>query len=138
MSNAQALVLEYLESVWNQGDAKAFEALTTPDFVYYLGGQPTRGRSEMMQFLEMVRSAFPDWRVEVVECIADNNRVAVRWRGEVTHLGAFHGIPPSGKRISVSGINIYHVVNGKITAEWEQMDSLGMLGQIGMPPPAVQ
>jgi len=137
MTNAEAIVLKYLESVWNRGDTQAFEAMTTPDFAYHLGGQPPKGRPEMLQFLDMVRSAFPDWRVDVIECIADNNRVAVRWRGEVTHLGAFHNIPPSGKRIAVSGINIYHVVDGKITAEWEQMDSLGMLGQIGMPAPAV-
>jgi predicted ester cyclase len=54
----------------------------------------------------------------------------------VTHLGIFQGIPPTGKQITVSGINIYHAVDGKVTAEWEQTDSLGMLMQLGVPPRA--
>jgi predicted ester cyclase len=40
-------------------------------------------------------------------------------------------IPPTGKQITVSGINIYHIDDGKIAMEWEQTDGLGMLGQLG-------
>jgi len=130
--NAVDVVTRYIESVWNGADIAVFEDLTTPDFAYHLGGQLPRDRQGMLAFLAMVRLAFPDWRVEVVDTIADEHRVAVRWHGQVTHQGAFHGIPPSGKRLAVSGINVYHVVDGRISAEWEQMDSLGMLRQIGV------
>jgi predicted ester cyclase len=42
----------------------------------------------------------------------------------------FHGVPPTGKRITVSGINVYEIVDGKIAREWEEMDALGMLQQL--------
>jgi predicted ester cyclase len=60
--------------------------------------------------------------------------VAVRWRGEATHLGAFQGLPPTGRRITVNGINLYRVHAGKVVEEWEQTDSLGMLRQLGALP----
>ena len=105
--------------------------LTAEGYTYRLGGQPARGRAAMGAFLAAVHAAFPDWRVGIEEIVAEGDSVAVRWAGEVTHEGPFHGIPATGKRLSVSGINVYKVDGGVITEEWEQMDSLGMLQQMG-------
>lgn len=126
------LVLEYIESVWNQGDEHALESLTAPGFTYYLGGQPGRDRTEMAAFLDQIRRAFPDWRVTATAVVAAGDQVAVRWTGTVTHGGEFRGIPATGNRIDVSGINMYRVEDGRIVAEWEQMDSVGMLRQMGV------
>lgn len=130
--NCKALVARYITEVWNAVDpAAALDALTTPDFRYVIGGQPGRDRAGMLAFLTTMRTAFPDWRVRIVEAIADGAAVAIRWDGEVTHGGDFHGIAPTGRRIQVSGINVYHLVGERISAEWEQTDSLGMLRQLG-------
>lgn len=131
-ASGTSLVREYIESVWNRGDSTAFHRLTTPDFRYHLGGQPPRDRSGMEGFLAATRKAFPDWRVEVVTTVAEGDHVAVRWRGTVTHGGEFHGVPASGKAISVSGINVYRVSGGHVAEEWEQMDTMGMLRQMGV------
>lgn len=128
------LVLKYIEEVWNAGNVRALEDLTVESFRYHLGGQPPRDRTAMAQFLEEVREAFPDWRVRIEEVVAEGTTVAVRWTGTVTHEGNFHGIPATGKQVSVSGINLYLIEGGKISQEWEQMDSLGMLQQLGALP----
>jgi steroid delta-isomerase-like uncharacterized protein len=135
-NDAKTLVRQYVERVWNQAEPGALDELTAPDFVYHLGGQPGRDRDGMQKFVASVHVAFPDWRVDIVDCIAEGETVAVRWHGKVTHLGAFHTIAPSGKQISVSGINVYSLAQGRIVAEWEQMDSLGMLQQLGALKPA--
>ena len=62
--------------------------------------------------------------------------MAIRWKGLVTHKGAFYGIPPTNKRVSVTGINAYEIVDGKVATEWEQTDSLGLLQQLGSLPGA--
>lgn len=136
MSNeeAKATVLEYVEAVWNRGDMTAFEALTTPEFSYHLGGQPSVDREGMRRFLAMTRAAFPDWWVEPADVVAEEESVAVRWTGEATHRGPFHGIPPTGRKIAVSGMNLYKVRDGRIVTEWEQMDTMGMLRQLGVLP----
>jgi steroid delta-isomerase-like uncharacterized protein len=131
VDSVKALVRQYIQRVWNDGDAAALEQLTTADFVYQLGGQPPRDAPGMREFLGSVRAAFPDWRVEIDDLVADETTAAVRWHGRVTHRGAFHGLPPTGRSASVSGINVYRVSGGKIAAEWEQMDSLGLLQQLG-------
>ena len=133
-TDVKVLVRRYVEGVWNRADAAALANLTTPGFRYYLGGHPGRDRDAMRQFLSMTHAAFPDWRVEITDIVAQDDTVAVRWKGDVTHQGAFHGIPPTGRRITVTGINMYRIAGGKIDAEWEQTDSLGMLQQLGVLP----
>ncbi len=132
MSNSRELVQDYIEQIWNWVDFTSFNALTLPSFQYYLGGQPARGSTEMEKFVQATRIAFPDWRVQIVDSLVSDDRVAVRWQGNVTHQGVFNGIPPTGRRIAVSGINIYQIKDGRIAAEWEQTDSLGMLMHLGV------
>lgn len=131
---AKDLVRTYIEKVWNSGTAEALVNLTTVDFTYHLGGQPSRDRAGLKQFVEETRTAFPDWRVQIESIVSEGQIVAARWRGEVTHLGPFHGVPATGRTISVTGINFYRLEDGKIAQEWEETDSLGMLRQLGMLP----
>lgn len=54
--------------------------------------------------------------------------------------GTFMGIPPTGKRVKVSGIDIFRMADGKIVERWAEIDTLGMLHQLGAipaPPQAV-
>src|SRR6266540_1603675 len=106
-TDSKALVVEYIEKVWNKADFSALEHLTTPSFFYKLGGQPNRDRIELQQFIVVTHTAFPDWHVKIVEIISEKDTVVVRWEGQVTHKGTFQGIPPTGKQIMVMGINLY-------------------------------
>ena len=132
MITTSRLVREYIEQVWNRGNLAALHELTVPDFEYHLGGQPPRDRAAMRQFIQSVRTAFPDWRVAVIDFVEQDARFAARWEGEVTHQGPFLGIPATGKRARVCGINIYRIEEGRIAEEWEQMDSVGLLQQLGV------
>lgn len=132
--DAKKLVRTYIEAVWNRGDPQALANLTTDDFAYRLSGQAPRNREEMKQFLAATRTAFPDWRVKIDSIISEGPIVATRWRGEVTHLGPFHDVPATGRKISVSGMNFYRLEGGKVACEWEETDSLGLLRQLGVLP----
>jgi steroid delta-isomerase-like uncharacterized protein len=129
--DAKILVSEFIERVWNSADLAALNELCVPSYTYRLGGLPPRDKAEMARFLQSVHAAFPDWKVQVQTVIAEGDTVVAQWIGQVTHEGVFHGMPPTGKRISVSGINVYVISDGKIAQEWEEMDSLGLLQQLG-------
>ena len=133
---AKALVRDYVERVWTRGDFSDLEAWTTDGYTYRLGGQPPRDRAAMVAFLAGLRVAFPDWRVEIETAIAEHDVMAVQWTGRATHEGPFHGIAATGKEIEVGGISLYRIEDGRIAAEWEQMDSLGLLAQLGALPPS--
>ena len=132
MNETTKLVLRYIEAVWNRGDLIALDELTAPEFTYRLGNQPSRDLAETRDFLATTRLAFPDWEVRPLQVISEGAQVVVRWQGEVTHLGPFHGLKATGRRITVCGINIYRVENGKVAEEFELMDSLGMMRQLGV------
>jgi len=68
------------------------------------------------------------------EQLAEGDLVASRWTGRGTHQGELMGIPPTGKQVTVSGITISRVKNGKVVEEWSNWDTLGMLQQLGVVP----
>lgn len=77
-------------------------------------------------------SAFPDSHFEIEDMIAQGDRVTVRWTVEGTHEGLFHDIPPTGKHISMSGIEEVRIAYGKIVERWGYPDLLGLLEQLGV------
>lgn len=131
----RSLVATYIDRVWNTGDLGALHELTTSSFRYTLGGQPSIDLEGMAHFLQMVRGGFPDWHVEVVGLLSEGSLVAARWQGHATHQAEFRGLAATGRRIAVCGMNFYQIVEGKIASEWEQMDSIGMLQQLGVMSP---
>src|SRR5437764_11463886 len=92
------------------------------------------GPAAMRAFIETYRTAFPDARLELGELIAEGDLVAGPWRATGTHQGELMGIPATGKPISITGMGMDRVVDGKIVESWANWDALGMLGQIGVAP----
>jgi steroid delta-isomerase-like uncharacterized protein len=81
--------------------------------------------------------AFPDLNRPVDDLIAEGDKVVARWRAEGTHTGSFQGVPPTGRRASITGITIFRLRDGKIVEEWGESDMLGLLQQVGaLPGPA--
>jgi predicted ester cyclase len=51
-----------------------------------------------------------------------------------THHGAFQGIPPTGKPVTLTGISIWRVDGGKIVESWHELDTLGLMQQLDVIP----
>jgi len=77
-------------------------------------------------------AAFPDMYHRIEDIIAKGDRVIVRTTNRGTHKGEIMGVPPSGKEIVYSVIDICRFENGKIVEEWVEFDSLGLMQQLGM------
>lgn len=80
----------------------------------------------------MYRSAFPDSHVIYEELYACGDTVVGRWSATATHTGSLPGVAPTGKKISIGGIQIFRLRDGKIIEGWEQLDMLGMWQQLGV------
>ncbi len=79
-------------------------------------------------------SAFPDLRVKNEDVIVEEDKVAVRWTARGTHNGQLMNIPPTGKQVTLKGIDILRIDNGRIAERWGEFDALGMLSQLGVIP----
>jgi steroid delta-isomerase-like uncharacterized protein len=89
------------------------------------------------QLISTYQTAFPDARWEVEEMFVAGDKVVTRWAGSGTHKAVLQGnppIPPTGKKVRVTGIWIHRISGGKIVESWNVWDMLGMLQQIGVIP----
>jgi steroid delta-isomerase-like uncharacterized protein len=139
VSANKEIIRRLVEGVWRDRNLSLIDDLVAQDYVGHDPTQPEpiRGPEGFKQFVDMYQSAFHDAAVTIDDQIAEGDRVVTRWTGRGTHTGELMGIAPTGKEVTVSGITVSRLVNGKIAEEWELMDALGMLVQLGaVPQPA--
>jgi steroid delta-isomerase-like uncharacterized protein len=118
-----------------EGNFDVIEELVAPNYVGHDPAQPDmQGPQGIKEFITGYLTGFPDGRITIDEQLAEGDLVATRWTGRGTHQGELMGIPPTGKQVTVSGITISHVKNGKVVEEWSNWDTLGMLQQLGVVP----
>lgn len=90
---------------------------------------PRAARRVKRLFAEF-RSAFPDWREEIVDLVAEGDKMAGRFRCSGTHRGEFLGEAPTGKRMDVEGVFFLRVEDGRIVDFWALEDSLNRMHQL--------
>ena len=135
MSEDAKAVRRLYHDAWNSGDTEALDGIMAPDVVNHspLPGQP-EGVAGFKQALQMMRGGVPDLTITIDSSVAEGDRVSTRWTGSGTHTGPLMGIPASGKLVTVSGIDICRVSNGRIVEYWQELDTLSMLQQLGVIP----
>ena len=130
------VIARFGEEVLHGRNLDAVDEIASEDFVEHdpaFGQQP--GREGLKQTLAELFAAFPDQRWEDEEVIAEGEKVVTRFTFYGTHEGEFVGIPPTGNRVSVKGVVIDRVVNGRWTESRILMDDLSMMQQLGAVPP---
>jgi steroid delta-isomerase-like uncharacterized protein len=136
LAENKALFRRLYEEVINNRNLAVMDELAAPDLIDHEELPPgvPPGREGAKQFFAMLHQAFPDLRVEADEPLAEGDRVVIHatWRG--THQGTFLGIPPTGKAITFTGIDIVRIQDGKMVEHWGITDSLGLLQQLGAIP----
>lgn len=115
---------------WDQVDA-----LLADDFLYIGDDKPAISKAQYIGFMkDMLCSAMTQMDMKFLRVIAEGNLVAVDYSNDMTHSGSFFGIPATGKRVHASGQFIREVNNGKVSAEWQTTNALGLMQQLGAIP----
>lgn len=132
----KAITRRFLEEIFAGGNLELVEELFAPDFVLHDPSVPqeVRGVEALKQYITMYRTAYPDTRFTVEDQIAEGDRVVTRWTGQGTQQGELMGIPPTGKQVTVTGIELDRISGGKIEETWVNYDALGMMQQLGVAP----
>ena len=120
-----------IEEGWNQGNTAVFDKLLAANYVGHDASGPVNGPDGFKQFYATYRTAFPDTHLTIEDQIAEGDKVVTRWTGTGTNQGPLMGIPPSGKRVKITGMTITRFASGKAVEGWFNYDILGMLQQIG-------
>ncbi len=128
-------VRDFIDGLFTNGDLGAVDVYLAEDFINH---DPPFGvpadREGMRAAGQLMRAGFPDWHSEVHELIAEGDLVVERFTASGTHRGEAFGVPPTGRTVSLPGINIFRLRDGQIVERWGRLDDLGMLRQLGLAP----
>lgn len=131
-TEANKALAQRLIDGFNSGNLDVLIELSATDFVNHAAppGMPTT-REGWKEVATMFRTAFPDMHVHVDDMIAEGDQVVMRYTGSGTHQGELMGIPPTNKAVTITGILIGRIRDGKFVERWDEVDMLGMMQQLG-------
>lgn len=122
------------EEIWNNKRLEVADELIAPNFVQHdpQSPFPINSVETYKQVVRYYLNAFPDVHFTVEDVISDGSTVVTRWSSTGTHTGDLSGIPPTGRRISITGIVCGRIENGKLVEGWGNWDTLGLMQQLGV------
>ena len=137
----KAMSDKYLE-LWNEGNLSLCDELLSPEIVRHEVDiiEDIIGIEAFKEFVTMERTTFPDFNVTLDELIIKEDNMVGRWTLTGTNTGPFGELPPTGKKVKLSGVEVSHVVDGKIIEQWVYFNQAAMLTQLGytITPPEIQ
>jgi len=132
----KAVVRRLYEELLDAGDLGAADRLCAPEYVaHFLPPGATPGIEGLKQLVGLYRAALPDLHFELEDLVAEGDTVAARATTSGTHLGPFMGAFPTGRRVTVAGIDTFRLADGRIVEQWLNRDDLGLLQHLGVLPP---
>jgi len=140
MNNPSAVAanIDLYRQIWdqilNKGNLDLIDTHFAPDYIFKTATVTLKGVSEVKQYYGAILRAFSDIEFVVEDAFGQGDKLAKRWVFRGTHTGELNGIPATGKRISLGGVTVARMVNGKLVEERDYADDLGLLQQLGVIP----
>jgi len=130
----KAIIRRYRE-VHNQNNMDALNEIVAADLIAHsqLPNVPP-GREGGKMVHQGSLASFPDGKTTTNDLVAEGDKVVERFTFVGTHKGEFLGIPATGKQITVTGMSVFRIANGKIVEHWGENDAMGLLTQMGVIP----
>jgi len=126
MEENKAIVSRFFEELLSTDNFAVADEILSPDFRFYFAGSPTPMDLESYKkFLVARRAAFPDRRFVVEDMIAERDKVSARFTMRGTHA-------PSAREVSMTGIDMICLAEGKMVEDRVEVDQLGMMQQLGV------
>ena len=131
-------VRRFMEEAFGQDKPELLEDLLDPNFVRYdpyIEAGEVRGVQTVKENIVWFHSVFPDLTCTIEDQVAEGEKVVSRYTIRGTHRGEeFFGVPASGERMEMRGIQIDRFEGGKMVEERAEFDLLGVLQQLGALP----
>jgi steroid delta-isomerase-like uncharacterized protein len=135
-----AKVRRIISDAFSKGNTDALSEIVAPDIIFHRPPMPDiRGLEAYKEMIAGLRKAFSDIEFVPDDYIRVGETHACRYTLRGTHTGPMAGgmapIPPTGRRVTINGMVMIHSVNGKAQEEWEYVDTVGFMQQLGATPP---
>jgi len=114
---------------YNSGDLGSLDPLVAEDFAHH-NNEVTLTLAQFKRGAEWVRSGIPDFQLEIVDLIAEGDRVVARMLGTGTHSRSLYGETPTAARVVLHVTDVVRVEDGRLAEDWETMDELDLRRQL--------
>ncbi len=124
-------IVKKYHNVWSNGQTSLLDTIISPDFVcHFIGGLEWYGIEGAKNSIINHKKSFPDWTEEIVDIIAEGDKVVTRYKSTGTHQGAFNGVDSTGNKVIIYETSIYRLANGKIIEQWGFPDEVSLRSQL--------
>lgn len=130
----KTIVRKFFEEGPSKGNLNIANELLAPDFALHVPLPAPPGIEGINEVITSCRAAFEHLNVTIEDMIAEGNKVAVRFTAHGVHKGDFMGLPATGKPITMTGIEVFRIKDGKIAELWGEANLLGLMQQLGIIP----
>lgn len=132
--SAGEVVRRFHEELWGSGDVSAIDRHVAPDAVTVMTGFEGSTVDVMREDVERYVGAFTDVSTEILDLIAQGDRVAMWWRTVGTHIGPYGDIAPTptGARITMEGVDFLTVADDRIVEVRSFWDAAEVYRQFGL------
>ena len=121
---------------WNEGKLELLDQYIAPNGLDHSPLSTETGTDGFKKIITTFRKAMPGLKMTIEDEVYNKDRVVHRWKVQGKHTGEpLFGVPASGKEITLTGISILRMENGKIAERWTNLDQFGLLSQLGIIPP---
>lgn len=128
----------WFSDIITQGKLAVADEIFAADHVIHDPHAPPGGWPNGPEGPKMVATVFgggfSDWNITLEDQIAEGDRVATRWTASAKNTGSVLDLPPTGKTIRVTGVNVARFAEGQIAESWFNFDMLTLLQQLGAIP----
>jgi predicted ester cyclase len=128
------LVRSYLEEVINKRRPDATDRYIATGFTEHNPNLASDIEGKKRAVTALL-AGFSDYHGEIVEILAEGDKVVVRTQWSGTQDGPFLGLPPSGNKVRFSTADFFRVADGKLVEHWDVVDSLPRAIALGLVPP---
>jgi len=123
-----------VEEFEGKGNLKVADKVFAPAYSLHFPGYPPMDVEGHKMLISAFHAGFPDMRITVEEQVAEGNRVTNRVMLTGTNTGDFQGMPPTGKQVTITGINMMQFEDGQIVEIRGVLDVMGLMQQLGAIP----
>lgn len=136
MASNSEILTRFIEECWNARSRSIANELLAPDYEHYMPGveQPTVGPASYQQLVDSFVVGFPDIHFEVDEAFGEGDRVCLMWTASGTHKGVFSGLPPTNNPVTIHGVAVARIIDGKIVRIVSMFDNASFTSQLNAPP----
>ena len=137
----KVLADKYVEA-WNEGNLSLFDEHLSPEIVRHTVDiyEDIMGIEAFKEHVTLQWTSYPDFNVTLNELIIKGDKMVGRWTVTGTNTGPYGELPPTGKKVKFSGVEVSHVVDGKIVEQWVYYNQTVIFTQLGftITPPETQ